>query len=363
MALHIPLHEKHIQLGAKMIDFFGYQMPLQYTSILEEHKRVRGSVGIFDLSHMGEIIVEGKEATKFLNRVTTNDVSALAPGSIQYTFLTNHQGGVIDDILIYRLEDGFYLVVNAANTDKDFQWLLENIGDDLVEIKNVTSETTLFAIQGPNSLKVVEGMLSQSLADLSYYKFTEIDYHDHKILVSRTGYTGEDGFELYFPPSLAGELWENAFVHGAEYDILPIGLGARDTLRLEMRMPLYGQELTEEITPLEAGLGKFVNFDKGDFIGHDALLAQKQAGIERRLVGFELIGKGIARTGYEIYENDQVIGFVTSGTQSPITGKTIGLGYLAKEHAKVGNQIAIKIRKQFVQAEIIKGRFVKVAQK
>lgn len=360
MALHTPLYDKHVELKAKMIDFFGYQMPVQYTSIVEEHLCVRESVGVFDLSHMGEILVLGQDATKFLNRVTTNDVAILKLGGIQYSFITNDQGGIVDDILIYRVPDGYYLVVNASNTEKDYQWLLTNMNDDQVEVRNVTSETTLLAIQGPNSLAVVEATLNQPLSDLKYYSFVDLDYQGCQVRVSRTGYTGEDGFELYFATHLSEELWDRVLDKGEMYNILPIGLGARDTLRLEMRMPLYGQELTEEITPLEAGLRKFVSFDKGDFIGRQALEVQKQAGVSQRLIGFELLSKGIARTGYEVYKGDQKIGFVTSGTKSPSTGKSIGLGYLDKEYAKAGNEIMIKIRKQLAKAEIKKGRFKKV---
>ena len=357
MAEKTPLYEKHVALGARMTEFAGFFMPLQYTGIVGEHQNVRTAVGVFDLSHMGEILVTGSKAQDFLNYVTTNDVSSLTPGAVQYNLLTNENGGVIDDILIYRVPEGFYLVVNAANKDKDFQWLSSHKLDETAVV-DLSPSTALLAVQGPNALPVTEKVLEYELESMRYYSFADLLYHGERIRVSRTGYTGEDGFEIYLPPHLAPQLWEELLAVGKPYGIQPIGVGARDTLRLEMRMSLYGNELTEEITPLEAGLGKFVDFDKGDFIGREALLKQKAAGVKQKLVGFVLKERGIPRQGYKILKQGQPIGFVTSGSMSPSTQKAIGLGYVDSEHAKAGNIIEIEIRNQKVPAEIIKGRFV-----
>lgn len=357
MAVKTPLYEWHTSLGAKMTEFAGFMMPLQYTSITAEHQTVRTQVGIFDLTHMGEILVAGRQAEQFLNYVATNNVSNLTPGAIQYTLLTNENGGVIDDILVYRVPEGFYLVVNAANTEKDYQWLLHHAPEEAV-VTNLSSETALIAVQGPDSLPVAEKALDTQLADLPYYHFVDQMYRGERIRVSRTGYTGEDGFEFYMPLHTAPLLWEELIAVGRPYGIQPVGLGARDTLRLEMRMPLYGNELTEDLTPLEAGLGRFVDFDKGDFIGRNALLEQKAAGVSRRLVGFVLKEKGIPRHGYSIVKEGKIIGHVTSGTLSPTLKIGIGMGYVDSPHAKVGSMIEIQIRGQTVPAEIVKGRFV-----
>ncbi|HKM17381.1 MAG: glycine cleavage system aminomethyltransferase GcvT [Firmicutes bacterium] len=357
MAAKTPLYDKHLSLSAKMVEFAGFLMPLQYTGIAAEHQTVRSRVGIFDLTHMGEILVSGPKAEEFLNYVTTNDVSKLISGAIQYSFLTNEAGGVIDDILIYRVPEGFYLVVNAANTAKDYQWLLSKAPGG-VTVQDLSQSTALIAIQGPNALPVTEKALEAELAQLDYYHFRDLPYHGEQIRVSRTGYTGEDGFEVYLSPQLAPRLWDELIAVGLPYGIQPVGLGARDTLRLEMRMPLYGNELTEEESPLAAGLDRFVVFDKGDFIGRTALMEQETAGISLKLVGFVLRAKGIPRHGYNIIQGGRIIGRVTSGTMSPSLQKGIGLGYVDSAHAKAGSIIEIEIRRQRVPAEIIKGRFV-----
>lgn len=359
MAQQTPLYSRHLDSGAKMIDFFGYVMPVQYKGITHEHRCVRSSVGVFDLSHMGEIHISGKGADAYLNMVTTNNISSLKPGAIQYNLLTNENGGIIDDILIYREPEAYYLVVNASNKDKDYQWLLKQADKNTI-VKDLSDETSLIAVQGRNAEAVVEQVFNHDFSQLKYYHFVDLPNRQATMRISRTGYTGEDGFEIYLDPQIAPQIWDKVLAAGESYQIQPIGLGARDTLRLEMRMPLYGNELTEEITPLEAGLSRVVDFTKSHFIGKEALLKQKEEGISKKLVGFELIDKGIVRHDYEIRSNESTIGYVTSGTISPITGKSIGLGYVDKQYAKVGRQILIKIRKKEVPAKIIKGRFVKI---
>lgn len=354
-----PLTEVHRSLGAKMVDFHGFAMPVQYTSVIEEHLTVRRAVGIFDLCHMGEFDLEGPGALEALSRLTTNDPAALKEGDIQYTMLTNEKGGIIDDILVYRTATGFFLVVNAANTAKDFSWINQHLSADVV-LKDRSAELALIAVQGPKSQPVVEQVLAMSLGDMASYTFADTTYKGYPLRVSRTGYTGEDGFELYLPNEGAVELWQDLMAVGEPYGIAPIGLGARDTLRLEMRMPLYGNDIDETTTPLEAGLGRFVKFDKGDFMGREALLAQKEAGVGRRLVAFVLVDRGIPRQGYPIVnEAGEEIGRVTSGTLSPSLNKPIGTGYVPVEYAAPGTTVFVAVRGRHLKAEIIKGRFLK----
>lgn len=355
--VHTSLYQEHLALHAKMVDFHGWTMPMEYTSIMAEHRCVRESVGIFDLSHMGELLVTGSDGVTAMNALVANDISVLAPGQIQYNFLLTKSGGIIDDILVYRIPEGLYLVVNASNTTKDYQWIIEHTSGD-IQIRNITLATALIAIQGPNSLAVLEKTLQQPFSHLAYYGFCDVDWGGVQIRVSRTGYTGEDGFELYLAHVDAPALWVELLVNGAEFAIAPIGLGARDTLRLEMGMPLYGNEITEETTPLEAGLERFVKFSKANFFGKKSLLAQKQQGIKRRLVGLELQGRGIPRAGYPITDGETVIGQVSSGSISPMKGKGIALGYVQTAYAVSGSQVYIKIRSDFVAAKVIKGRIV-----
>lgn len=354
-----PLTALHRQLGAKMIDFHGFEMPVQYTSVIEEHLTVRRAVGVFDLCHMGEFDLEGPGAVATLSRLTTNDPSGLKPGEIQYTMLTNPDGGIIDDILVYRTETGFFLVVNASNTEKDFNWINQHLLPDTT-FTDRTPELALIAVQGPRSLPVVEQVLGMPLADVKSYTFIDTKYKGHWLRASRTGYTGEDGFELYLPNAGAQELWQHLLTAGEAEGIAPVGLGARDTLRLEMRMPLYGNDIDETTTPLEAGLSRFVKFDKEDFIGREALLKQKEAGLKRRLVGFTLLERGIPRQGYPVLNADgDEIGQVTSGTHSPSLNQAIGTGYVAVEAAAPGTEIYILVRQKRLKAQIIKGRFLK----
>lgn len=353
-----PLTAKHRSLGAKMVDYAGFEMPVQYTGVLEEHLTVRSKVGLFDLSHMGEFELTGPGALATVNLLTTNDASQLAVGEIQYTCLTTEQGGIIDDILVYRTKDGFLLVVNAANTAKDYAWIEEHLLPD-TKLTDRTAELALIAVQGPNSAPLVEEVLQISLADLKNYTFIEPKFKGINILLSRTGYTGEDGFELYFPNTLAEQLWDELTAYGEKYGVAPIGLGARDTLRLEMRMPLYGNDVSEDINPLEAGLGRFVKFDKGDFIGREALQQIREQGITRKLVAFTMLEKGIPRQGYSLLDQDgREIGVVTSGTHSPSLNKPIGMGYVEVDNSKPGTIIQVQIRKKPAQGEIIKGRFL-----
>lgn len=353
-----PLTQRHKALGAKMVDYAGWEMPVQYTGLVEEHLTVRSKVGIFDLTHMGEFELTGPGAMQTMNLVASNDASQLQVGEIQYTCLTNPDGGIIDDILVYRTEAGFLLVVNAANAAKDFAWLEQQLQAD-ANLEDLSSKLTLIAIQGPNSAPLVEEVLDISVADLKSYTFIEPNYAGEKVLLSRTGYTGEDGFELYFPNALAEKLWDTFLEQGEKYGVKPIGLGARDTLRLEARMPLYGNDISEETTPLEAGLSRFVKLDKAEFIGKEALVKQKAEGVQRRLVAFTMVDKGIPRQGYPLLNLEgEEIGVVTSGTHSPTLDHPIGMGYVSVEYAKADTEIQVQIRKRIAKAKIIKGRFL-----
>lgn len=352
-----PLTAKHRAMGAKMVDYAGFEMPVQYSGLIEEHLTVRSKVGIFDLTHMGEFELTGPGALETMNYLATNDASTLDYGEIQYTCLTNEQGGIIDDILVYRTKQGFLLVVNAANTAKDYAWIQKHLkpGTELVDR---SGELTLIAIQGPKSAPLVEEVLSLSVADLKGYNFIEPEYAGEQVLLSRTGYTGEDGFELYFPNALAEQLWDEFLTLGEKYGVKPIGLGARDTLRLEARMPLYGNDIGEETTPLEAGLSRFVKLDK-EFIGRDVLQKQKEAGVERRLVAFTMLEKGIPRQGYPLLNLEgEEIGVVTSGTHSPSLDHPIGMGYVQVAYAKADTELQVQIRKRTARAKVIKGRFL-----
>lgn len=352
-----PLTAKHRALGGRMIEYAGFEMPVQYTGLVDEHLTVRSKVGIFDLTHMGELELTGPGALATVNFLGCNDASQLQVGEIQYTCLTNERGGIIDDILVYRTEQGFLLVVNAANTAKDRAWIEQHLQPE-TELVDRSGELSLIAIQGPKSAPLVEEVLGLSTEGLKNYTFVEPTYKGVKVLLSRTGYTGEDGFELYFPNAFAEELWDAFLDHGEEHGVKPIGLGARDTLRLEARMPLYGNDIDEETTPLEAGLGRFVKLHK-DFIGRDALQQQKEAGLQRKLVAFTMIDKGIPRQGYPLLTLEgEEVGVVTSGTHSPSLDHPIGMGYVPADLAKPENEIQVQIRKKLARARIIKGRFL-----
>ncbi|NLY11847.1 MAG: glycine cleavage system aminomethyltransferase GcvT [Firmicutes bacterium] len=351
------LTEVHREAGAKMIDFFGWEMPVYYTSLIEEHNCVRNAVGIFDISHMGVFELTGEQALSVVSKVTTNDPSTMVPGDIQYSPLTTPEGTIIDDILIYRIENGFWLVVNCSNMEKDFKWIQSHLEGD-AELKDLSDNMSILAIQGPKSQPLVEEVLGESLDDLKFYKFRKTKYHGLEIIVSRTGYTGEDGFEIYLANDKAVNIWHEFFEKGSKYGLQPAGLGARDTLRLEARLPLYGNDIDDTTTPLEAGLGRFVKLDKEYFIGKEVLQKQKEEGIKEKLVAFVMEERGIPRQGYPIVLNGEEVGRVTSGSMSPTLGKAIGMGYIKVEHAQPDTIISISIRGKESKARIIQGRFL-----
>jgi len=353
-----PYYDQHLKSGAKIAEFAGYLMPIQYKSINAEHLRVRKSVGMFDLSHMGEFRVSGKDALDYLQRVTVNDVSSLALYQVQYSCMCYPEGGIVDDLLIYNRGDYYFLVVNAACLDKDFDWLSSHIEGD-VKLENLSDQTGLLAIQGPRAEKVMAKLTDFDLSQLAFYWSTESNVVDEKVLLSRTGYTGEDGFEIYHAPELAEKLWNSAYEAGREYDIEPIGLGARDSLRLEMKYMLYGNDIDQTTNPVEAGLSWIVKLDKGDFIGKSAIVKMKAEKPKRRLVAFQLSQKGIPRHGYKIFKDGDRIGEVTSGIFSPSLKVGIGLGYIPRKISKAGNQIDIEIRGKMIPAEVVKPPFYK----
>jgi aminomethyltransferase len=353
------LIQKHEKLGARMVTFAGYRMPVQYSGILPEHRAVRSSVGIFDLSHMGEIEVAGPGMLEFLERVTTNDVASVATFQAQYTLMLNEEGGIIDDLVLYHLPGKAFLVVNAANTERVFAWLSEHKPDS-VQLKNRSDELSLIAVQGPKTEAVVGKMVSYDLAQIPFYNAAVGNADGTPILISRTGYTGEDGFEIYMPNDLAMPCWDAAIDAGEEFGILPIGLGARDTLRLEMKYALHGQDIDETTNPYEAGLGWTVRPDKDvPFIGRDAVVAVKETGPSRKLTAFVMDERAIPRTGCGIRVNGEPVGKVTSGSHSPSLDKGIGLGYIATPHSKPDTKIEIVIRDKNVPATVIKAPFVK----
>lgn len=354
------LTEKHISLGAKMVPFAGYNMPVQYEGINAEHATVRNAVGVFDVSHMGEFILKGENALDLIQRVTSNDASKLYDGKIQYSCLPNENGGIVDDLLVYRIDEKSYmLVVNASNIDKDWNWI-QKFNDTGVEIHNISDQTSLLAVQGPKAADALQTLTDMDLASMEYYtfkkgKFAGVD----NVLVSATGYTGAGGFEIYFENQYADQIWDAIFQAGAEFGIKPIGLGARDTLRLEMGFCLYGNDIDDTTSPIEAGLGWVTKFTK-DFTNSAALLAQKEAGVSKKLVGFEMIDRGIPRHDYLVVDADgNEIGKVTSGTQSPSLQKAIGMAYVAKDFAKEGTEIFIDIRNNKVKARVVKFPFLK----
>ncbi len=354
-----PLTDDHRQLGAKMVDFHGWNMPVQYTGVVEEHLCVRNHVGLFDLTHMGELLLTGDTASATLNNLVCNDPTGLAVGEIQYSPLMNAEGGIVDDILIYRVEDGFYLVVNASNVEKDVQWIQQHLQPGTT-LTDVSDSTSLIAVQGPNAQPLVETFFGQSLEDMKYYSHRTLEYQGKSVLLSRTGYTGEDGFELYLANALAAAVWRKLLELGKPFGVQPIGLGARDTLRLEVRMPLYGNDIDDTTTPLEAGLSRVVAWDT-EFLGRDALFKQKEQGVTRRLAGFVLQERGIARQGHTILDADgQPLGTVTSGSMSPSLQQAVGMGYVAIGAAKPGTDVFIEVRGRQLAAKLHKGRFVQV---
>jgi aminomethyltransferase len=349
-----PLYSVY-QNEAKLVPFGGWEMPVQFSSIKEEHEAVRTRAGLFDVSHMGEVEITGADAKQFVNRVTTNDISKLTVGQAQYSLFCYPDGGTVDDLLVYQIkEEGFLLVINASNIDKDIAWLKDQIKKDQVEIVDRSAETALLALQGPFAEDILQRCTTFDLAILSPFQFAmKIDICGVRTLVSRSGYTGEDGFELYADAKEAESLWKQLLTAGEEYELIPCGLGARDTLRLEAALPLYGQELSANISPLEAGLGFAVKLDKGEFIGSNALLSQKELGVNRKKIGIEMVDRGIPRSHYSLYVEDQLVGEVTSGTQSPLTKRNIGLALIDPKYAFVDQLIDVEIRGKRVKAKVV----------
>jgi aminomethyltransferase len=350
------LYKKHIELGAKIVPFAGYEMPLQYEGVISEHLAVRNNAGIFDVSHMGEFILTGKKATDFLNYVTVNDLTNLEVGQAQYSAMCYEDGGIVDDLLIYKYSNFYMLVVNAANIEKDWQWLNKHIIDG-TELQNRSDEISLIALQGPKSKELLS-IIAPEISDLKYYTFSEITYKGHKISIGRTGYTGELGFEIYANNEIVPIIWDDIFNIGNKFDLKPAGLAARDTLRLELKYCLYGNDIDKTTHPFEAGLGWITKIDKDDFIGKKAILERKEK-MNRRLVCIEMIDKAIPRQGYEIYINEVKVGYITSGGQSPSLEKGIGLAYINRPYTKSGTEIEINIRGKKKQAVVIKPPFYK----
>lgn len=356
-----PFTENHIALGAKMAEFAGFNMPISYTGINEEHHQVRNCVGVFDVSHMGEFIVKGEGALELINRITSNDASKLAIHQAQYSCLPNTTGGIVDDLLVYRVEENVYmLVVNAGNIDKDWNWIQQhNTGN--VEMQNISDRTALLAVQGPKATAAMQKLTNMDLINMKYYTFDKGEFAGcANVVVSATGYTGAGGVEIYFDIKDAATIWKAVFEAGAEFDIKPIGLGARDTLRLEMGFCLYGNDIDDTTSPIEAGLGWITKFTK-EFTNSANLKSQKENGTARKLVGIKMIDRGIPRHGYEVKnEANETIGVVTSGTQSPSLGSAIGMAYVSSDLAKPGSVIGIAIRDKVLKAEVVKIPFYSV---
>ncbi|GHT76039.1 aminomethyltransferase [Bacteroidia bacterium] len=355
-----PFTEIHYALGAKMHEFAGYDMPIEYSGIIDEHNTVVNGVGVFDVSHMGEFWVKGANAKAFVQKITSNDIADMPVGKVQYTCFPNEKGGIVDDLLVYHYELGKYmLVVNAANIEKDWNWCVKN-NTEGAELQNASDNMAQLAIQGPLALKTLQKLTDIDLSAIPYYtfvtgKFAGID----DVIISNTGYTGCGGFELYFYPEYGKAIWNAVFEAGAEFGIKPVGLGARDTLRLEAGFPLYGNELDDETSPLQAGLGWITKFTDGNnFISRPVLEAEKANGLPKKLAGFEMAGRGIARHGYEIVNQaGEIIGIVTSGTMSPFTKKAIGFGYVKPEYAGLGTPLFIRIREKNIEAVVVKPPF------
>ncbi|MCW3791756.1 glycine cleavage system protein T [Paenibacillus amylolyticus] len=353
-----PLYQQYE--GVRCIDFGGWELPVQFSGIQKEHEAVRERAGLFDVSHMGEFTVQGEQAEAFLQQMTTNDVTTLVPGQAQYTLMCYPDGGVVDDLLVYKLEDQHYmLVVNASNIDKDWAWLQEHLIPG-VSMTNDSEQTALLALQGPLAVDIIGKVTATDVSTIEPFRFVQdAEVCGVKLLLSRTGYTGEDGFELYVPADQAAAVWNGLMQAGEGHGLVPTGLGARDTLRFEARLPLYGQELSATISPLEAGVGMFVKLNAGPFIGHEALLQQKNDGPARKLVGIEVLERGIPRPHYPIYAEGVQIGEVTTGTQSPTLKRNLGLALIDSKYAALGTPLEIEIRGKKLKAEVVKTPFHK----
>jgi aminomethyltransferase len=357
--LKTSLNPVHLACGAKMVDFGGWDMPVQYSGLIDEHNTVRNAVGLFDVSHMGEIEIQGPEAEKLVNYLTTNNVEKLKIGQAHYSGLLYEHGGFVDDILVHKVApDSFFICVNASNQMKDFDHMVAHNTFD-AEVVYASERYAQIAVQGPRALETLQKLTATELAPIKYYWFTDGEVSGAPARIARTGYTGEDGFEIYVDPGEACRIWGQLLEAGAEFGIKPAGLGARNTLRLESKMALYGHEIHASINPLEADLAWIVKFDKGPFIGSDSLLKQKAAGLTRKLVGFEMRGRGIGRDGYEVLVQGAAAGWVTSGSPAPTLNKNIGLCYLPLEFAKTGQAIQVIVRNQPVDAEVVETPFYK----
>ena len=357
---NIPLLHIHESLGAKILPFAGYNMPITYEGVNAEHETVRNAVGVFDVSHMGEFLISGPNALALIQKVTTNDASTLTVGRAQYSCLPNNEGGIVDDLIIYKMkEEEYLLVVNASNIDKDWEWISAH-NDVNAEMQNLSDDYSLLAIQGPKAIEAMQSLTSVNLADIKYYHFEVAEFAGIKdVIISATGYTGSGGFEIYCKNDEVEHIWNKAFEAGAAFGIKPIGLAARDTLRLEMGFCLYGNDINDTTSPLEAGLGWITKFTK-EFVNSEALKAQKENGVDRKLVGFELIDRGVPRQDYEIVDKDgNTIGIVTSGTMAPSLNKGIGLGYVTTPFSTPDSEIFIRIRKNDVAAKVVKLPFYK----
>ena len=352
-----PLYETHKSLGAKMTVFAGWEMPVEYSGMKEEHLTVRSAVGLFDISHLGQIEVSGPKALEAVQLLITNDASRLSDGQVQYNLLCNTSGGILDDITLYRFnENRFMFCVNAVSTEKDFTWLKEQVGNT-VSVVNRSSDYATLAIQGPLSQQVLQKICHTDLSLIKHYRFASSNIIGIESIISRTGYTGEDGFEIYIPSSAAEGIWKRIMEEGKDEGIKPAGLGARDSLRLEMGYTLYGNDITEDTTPLDAGFERFVKFQKSSFVGKEALQKQVQEGVKKKLIGFELVGRGIPRSHYPIHAEGRRIGEVTSGGHSPTLGKAIGMGYVETLFAAIGNKIEIEIRGKMIEAGTVERPF------
>src|SRR5580704_4169743 len=357
-----PLNATHRRMGAKMVDFGGWDMPVQYSGLLDEHRTVRTSVGLFDVSHMGEIEVRGPDALKLVNHVATNDAALLKIGQAQYSGLLYEHGGFVDDILVHKVAgDHYFLCVNASNQDKDYEHIAAHNTFDCT-VENAGPRYAQIAVQGPRGLDTLQKLTEVELAPIAYYHFQDGDVSGTPARIARTGYTGEDGFEIYIAPAQAPRIWDELLTGGEEFGIKPAGLGARNTLRLEAKMALYGHEIGASITPWEADLAWIVKIKKGDFIGREALMKQKDAGLTRKLIGFEMLGRGIGRDGYEVHMDGAPAGWVTSGGPAPTLNKNIGLCYLPLAQAEIGRTIQVIVRNQPVEAVTVSTPFYKRAK-
>lgn len=353
------LYNAHVRYGGKIVDYSGWALPVQYEGLTTEHEAVRNNAGLFDVSHMGEVEVKGSQATNYVQNLVTNDISAMNEHQIIYSLMCYPNGGIVDDLLVYKYTNDYYmLVINAANTDKDIQWMKDNVGSYDVEINNISPNVSEVALQGPKAEEILQQLTDTDLSEIPFFYFKEdVNISGKKCLVSRTGYTGEDGFEIYMEHEDAEYLWDKILEAGKDKGIKPAGLGCRDTLRFEANLPLYGNELSPEITPLEAGLGFFVKLNKPNFIGKEALEKQKAEGLKRKVVGFEMIEPGIPRHGYDVLADGKVIGFVTTGYNSPTLKKNIGFAMVDIKYSELDTTIEIQIRKRTAKAKVVSRKF------